>query len=262
MTQQLRRLEENRTADRRGRVRVEPARKRVRIVLGGEVVADTTNALYVWEIPWYPQYYIPIADIAEGVLEPTDTTTRSPSRGTAHHYTVRAGNRQAVDAGWRHPDSPIDELRDRVRFEWVAMDAWSEEDEEVFVHPRNPYTRVDILRASRHVRVEAGGTVIAETTHPTFLFETNLPRRTYFPKLDVRMHLLDATTTTSMSPYKGTARYWSVRTANGVLADVAWSYDSPFRESGQIAGLVAFYDELVDLFVDNELQTRPRTRFV
>jgi uncharacterized protein (DUF427 family) len=259
---QLRRAKENGMTDRRGRVRVEPGRKRVRIVLGGEVIADTTDALYVWEIPWYPQYYIPLADIVDGVLEPTATTTRSPSRGRAHYYTVRGGQQHAIDGAWRHPDSPIVELRDRVRFDWAAMDAWFEEDEEVFVHPRNPYTRVDILRSSRTVRVEVAGTVIAESTHPTFLFETNLPRRTYFPKLDVRLDLLDPTNTTSMCPYKGTARYWSVRAGGDVHTDLAWSYDSPFRESAPIAGLVAFYDELVDVFVDGELQTRPKTRFV
>jgi uncharacterized protein (DUF427 family) len=249
-------------SDRRGQVRIEPGRKRVRIVLGGEVIADTTDALYVWEIPWYPQYFIPLADVAKGALQPTGTTTRSPSRGEAHYYTVRGGDQQAVDAAWRHTDSPIEELRDRVRFDWAAMDAWFEEDEEVFVHPRNPYTRIDILRASRNVRVEVAGTVIAESTHPTFLFETNLPRRTYFPKLDVRMDLLDSTVTSSMCPYKGTARYWSVQARDDVHADLAWSYDSPFRESAPIAGLVAFYDERVDLFVDDEPQARPKIRFV
>jgi uncharacterized protein (DUF427 family) len=110
--------------------------------------------------------------------------------------------------------------------------------------------------------VENAGTVIAESTHPTFLFETNLPRRTYFPKLDVRMDLLDPTNTTSMSPYKGCARYWSVRAGSDLHTDLAWSYDSPFRESAPIAGLVAFYDEIVDVFVDGEPQTRPKTRFV
>jgi uncharacterized protein (DUF427 family) len=132
---QLRRVKANGMSDRRGRVRVEPGRKRVRIVLGGAVIADTTGALYVWELPWYPQDYIPLAGIADGALEPTATTTRSPGRGPAHHYTVRGGNQQAIDAAWRHPDSPIEELRDRVRVDWAAMDAWYEEDEEVFVHP-------------------------------------------------------------------------------------------------------------------------------
>jgi uncharacterized protein (DUF427 family) len=249
------------TIGSRGRVRVEPAAKRVRIVLGGVVVADTTGAVYVWENPSYPQYYIPLADIAPGALKETGTTSRSPSRGTARYFSVQGGGRVADDAAWCYSDSPIEGLRDRVRFDWWAMDAWFEEDEEVFVHPRSPYTRVDVLRSSRSVRIEIAGVVVAETIRPTFLFETGLIRRTYIPKLDVRMDLLDATTTVTMCPYKGTARYWSVRAGDAVHTDLAWSYDAPFRESAPIAGLVAFYDERVDVFVEGELQARPETAF-
>jgi uncharacterized protein (DUF427 family) len=245
----------------RGRVRVEPAPKRVRIMLGGTVIADTTDAVYVWEGPSYPQYYIPLAHVAPGVLKETRNTSRSPSRGTAQHYSVAGGDHVADDAAWCYTESPIEALRDRVRFDWWAMEAWFEEDEEVFVHPRDPYTRVDILRSSRTVRIEVAGVVVAETTHPTFLFETGLPRRTYIPKLDVRMDLLDPTPSASMCPYKGTARYWSVRAGGQVFPDLAWSYDAPFRESAPIAGLVAFYDEKVDVLVDGELQPRPRTHF-
>ena len=230
-------------------------------MLGGQVVADTTDAAYVWENPSYPQYYVPRADVAPGALKETGTASRSPSRGTATHFSVLGGDRVAEDAAWCYADSPLEALRDRVPFDWWAMDAWFEEDEEVFVHPRSPYTRVDILRGSRAVRIEVAGVVVAETTRPTFLFETGLPRRTYVPKLDVRMDLLDPTDSATMCPYKGTARYWSVRAGGEVQRDLAWSYDAPFRESAPIAGLVAFYDEKVDVFVDGVLQSRPRTPF-
>jgi uncharacterized protein (DUF427 family) len=249
------------TAQSRGRVRVEPATKRVRIVLGGVIVADTTDAAYVWENPSYPQYYVPLADVTPGVLKESGVTTRSPSRGTARHYSVHGGDLVAENAAWCYSDSPIETLRDRVRFEWAAMDAWFEEDEEVFVHPRSPYTRVDCLRSSRSVRIEVDGHVVAETTHPTFLFETGLPRRTYIPKLDVRIDLLELTDSLTMCPYKGTARYWSVRAGTTLHRDLAWSYDAPFRESAPIAGLVAFFDEKVDVFVDGERQPRPKTVF-
>jgi uncharacterized protein (DUF427 family) len=128
--------------DQRGRARTEPSHKRVRILLGGEVIVDTDDALYVWENPHYPQYYLPIDDVAAGALQPSGTQTRSPSHGTASHYTVRGGDREAIDAAWAYPDSPIEALRHRVRFAWDAMDAWFEEDEEIFVHPRDPATRV------------------------------------------------------------------------------------------------------------------------
>jgi uncharacterized protein (DUF427 family) len=239
-----------------GRPRVEPAPKRVRIVFGGEVIVDTTEALYVWETPAYPQYYVPAAAVRQGALEATGTHARPPTGAIAQHYTVRAGNKVASDAAWKHPDSPAEELRDHLRFEWGSMDAWFEEDEEVFVHPRDPYTRIDILRGSRSVRVEVDGTVIAESSQPTFLFETKLRRRTYFPKLDVRVDLLEASPSTSMCPYKGTARYWSVRTGGALHRDLAWCYEAPFRESAPIAGLVAFYDERTDVFVDGARQPR------
>ena len=122
----------------RGTVSTQPSNKRVRIFLGGELIADTDNALYVWENPSYPQYYIPIGDVTDGVLHPSQKATHSPSRGDATSFRVRAGHRDAPDAAWSYPDSPIEELRSMVRFDFDAMDAWFEEDEEIFVHPRDP----------------------------------------------------------------------------------------------------------------------------
>src|SRR5438128_2072984 len=152
-------------SDGRGRVHVEPSHKRVRIVFGGERIVDSDDALYVWEAPAYPQYYLPLGDVAAGALKPTEKTAHSPSRGTATYYTVVAGGREATDAAWSYRDSPITELRNRVRFDWKAMDAWFEEDEEVFVHPRDPTTRVQILPTSRHVTVSVDGLVVAESRH-------------------------------------------------------------------------------------------------
>jgi uncharacterized protein (DUF427 family) len=130
------------------------------------------------------------------------------------------------------------------------MDAWFEEDEEVFTHPRDPYTRVDILPSSRHVRIEVDGVTVAESTKPTLLFETGLPVRYYLPKTDVRMDLLAPTETSSHCPYKGQADYWSLLLGETTVQDVAWSYRTPLPESQKIAGLVCFYPEKVDLYVD------------
>jgi len=246
-------------SEQRGLVRTAPSHKRVRILLGGEVVVDTDDALYVWENPHYPQYYLPIGDVVAGALKPSGTVTRSPSRGTATHYTVLGGGKEAVDGAWSYLDSPIETLRNRVRFDWAAMDTWFEEDEEIFVHPRDPGTRVQILPSSRHVTVAVHGVVVADSTRPTFLYETGLPRRTYLPKLDVRMDLLVPTPTKTGCPYKGWARYWSLVTPQGEHTDIAWSYPTPFRESGGIAGLVAFYDGKVDVTIDGVLQPRPRS---
>ncbi len=245
----------------RGRVHVAPGRKRVRAYVAGIAIADTTRTLYVWENSSYPAYYIPRADVRTDLLVPTATTTHSPSGGDAQHFTIKANGEERVDAVWQYAQSPIEELRDYLRFDWNAMDAWFEEDEEVYVHPRSPYTRVDILPTSRAVRIEVDGVVLATSTHAHVLHETGLPPRWYFPKVDVRMDLLVPTDRATQCPYKGTAEYWSARIGDRLEENVAWSYRTPLAESIRVAGMIAFYDERVDVFVDGEHQVRPVTKF-
>ena len=248
------------TARRRG-IRIEPGTKRVRVYLGGQVVADTGHPMLVWEVPYYPTYYFPVVDVRTGLMEADGGMQHSPSRGDGRTFTVSAGGSRAQRAALLYADSPIEELRDLIRFDWDSMDAWFEEDEQVFTHPRDPYTRVDILASSRHVRVEVSGTTIAESTSPRMLFETGLPVRYYLPKTHIRMDLLTPTESVSHCPYKGQAEYWSVRAGDGVCDDLAWSYRAPFAESQKIAGLIAFYNEKVDIYVDGVLQDRPVTKF-
>jgi uncharacterized protein (DUF427 family) len=245
----------------RGRVRLESSAKRVRAYLGGVAVADSRHPWLVWEVPYCPAYYFPLEDVRTDLLVETGTVTHSPSRGDARHFTVRVGQEERVDAAWRYVDSPIEELRQAVRFDWEAMDGWFEEDEEVYVHPRDPYTRVDILATSRHVRVELDGVVLADSTHAHALFETGLPPRWYLPKVDVRMDLLVPTGTVSHCPYKGQAQYWSARVNDRTVEDVAWSYRSPLPESEKIAGMVAFYNEKLDITVDGVKLARAQTHF-
>ena len=238
------------TADTRESMRVEHGAKRIRVYLGGELVADTRHPLLVWEKPQYPTYYFPAADVRTDLLSPGGEVSHSPSRGDGHAYTVRAGGKEAPGAALRYQQSPLAELRDTIRLDWHAMDAWFEEDEEVFTHARDPYTRVDILPSSRHVRVEVVGVTIAETTKPTLLFETSLPTRYYLPKTHVRMDLLTPTETATHCPYKGQAEYWSLRIGDDLVPDLAWSYPTPLPESQKIAGLICFYPDKVDLYVD------------
>jgi uncharacterized protein (DUF427 family) len=141
------------------------------------------------------------------------------------------------------------------------MDHWFEEDEEVFTHARDPYTRIDILPSSRQVRVEIDGTTVADTTNASFLFETYLPTRYYIPKTDVRMDLLSPTHLASHCPYKGKARYWNVAIDEVIHENVVWAYDSPFPESQKILGLVSFYNEKVDIYIDEVIEDRPTSKF-
>ncbi|MGZ4705850.1 MAG: DUF427 domain-containing protein [Acidimicrobiales bacterium] len=245
----------------RGRVKVEQGHKRVRAYLHGEVVADTTRPWLVWEVPYYPAYYFPEVDVRTDLLVPSDRTDRSPSRGDAAYSHIDVGGSRAEDAAWRYPESPIDELRGAIRLDWDAMDAWFEEDEQVYVHPRSPYTRVDVLHSSRHVEVEIDGVKVADSVRPVLLFETGLPVRYYLPKTDVRLDLLSPTDTRTQCPYKGTAEYYSVEIDGAEHDDAVWWYRSPLPESQGIGGLVAFYNERVDLIVDGERLERPRTTF-
>jgi uncharacterized protein (DUF427 family) len=215
---------------------VEPVPRRIRAVLGGEIVVDTTRALYVWEWPYYPQYYIPAADTAPAAL--ALSTTRLLG------------------------DDAADGLAGTARLDWSAMDAWYEEDEEVFVHPRNPYARVDALRSTRHVRVMLDGVLLAESRSPVLVFETGLPTRYYLNRTEVDTTRLISSDTRTACPYKGTTSgYWSVRGAGTTYPDLAWSYDFPTRQLLPIAGLIAFYNEKVDITVDGTALPRPDTHF-
>jgi len=244
----------------RGSVRVEQGAKRVRAYLAGRLAADTHHPVLVWEIPYYPAYYVPLADVVAD-LEPTGKTEHSPSRGEAQLFDVRVDGATADSAARRYPDSPLEPLRDLVRLDWAAMDEWLEEDEPVYTHPRDPYKRVDILASSRHVRVVIDGVTVADSTRPHILFETGLPSRYYLPLTDVRTELLRPSDTQTHCPYKGTAAYWSVDTGQGEHTDIVWIYRTPLPESQKIAGLACFYDEKADVYIDGELQRRPRTPF-
>jgi uncharacterized protein (DUF427 family) len=229
--------------------RIERGRKRVRAYLAGELVADTTRPLLVWENPYYPQYYIPAADVRAS-LGATGATEPAPGRGDGEVLDITVERAKAAGAARRYPDSPDPELRDAVRLDFAAMDEWLEEDEPIYVHPRDPYSRIDILASSRHLRVEIDGVIVAESRAPRILFETGLPPRYYLPLSDLRLDLLRPSDTQTHCPYKGTAGYWSIEVNGRVYDDLVWIYRTPLPESQKIAGLACFYNEKVDLFVD------------
>jgi uncharacterized protein (DUF427 family) len=219
-------------------MRSEVSQKRVRVYAGGQLVADSRAPVLVWEIPHYPTYYLPATDVL-ATLEPT----------TEDLYDVVAGPIVVPGAARLY--------NDLVRLEFGAMGEWLEEDEPIYVHPRDPYKRIDVLASSRLVEVRVDGHLIASSTQPRILFETSLPPRYYLPIGDVRMDLLHPSTTNTSCPYKGTASYWHV----GGHEDIVWIYRTPLPESQKIAGLVCFYNEKVDLYVDGEPQERPVTPF-
>ena len=240
---------------------VEKVPRRIRAVLGDRVVIDTTSALYVWEWPFYPQYYIPITDIDASLLVDEHHEQRL-KLGSANRYGLRVGDEYRPGAAHLYTDSEVDDITGTVHIDWSALDSWFEEDEEVFVHPRNPYTRVDALRSTRSVGVELDGVDLARSSSPVMVFETGLPTRYYFNRTEVRFNHLVPSDTTTSCPYKGrTSAYWSARIGGQVLPDIAWAYDFPTRQLQPIAGLIAFYNEKVDITVDGARLERPMTHF-
>jgi uncharacterized protein (DUF427 family) len=212
-----------------------PVPRRIRAQKDGRWVVDTSAAVYVWEIEPFPQYYLPVADVDPGLLADPEIKPR-----------LR-----------QNPDLP-----DHVRIRWDALDHWFEEDEEVFVHPRSPYTRVDAIPSARKVRVELEGVVLAESSSPVLVFETGLPTRHYLDRTSLNLDVLEPSDTVTACPYKGrTTAYWSARIGGTTYQDLAWCYDFPTRQLLPIAGLVAFYDEKVDTYLDDVLQERPLTAF-
>ncbi|HEY6711616.1 MAG TPA: DUF427 domain-containing protein [Rubrobacter sp.] len=144
---------------------------------------------------------------------------------------------------------------------WNNLDHWYEEDEEVFVHPRDPYHRVDVLKSSRQVKILVDGEVVAETDRPRILFETGLPSRYYFPPEDVSEDVLLPSDKNTECPYKGVASYYSVQAGGETREAIVWYYPTPIPAAADIEGRLCFFNEKVDLEVDGEAQQRPLTQW-
>jgi uncharacterized protein (DUF427 family) len=234
----------------------EQSPRRVRGRLGGETVVDSGAVKLLHESRHLPVWYFPVEDVRTELLEGTDRHTRCPVKGQASYWTVRAGGRIAENAAWSYPD-PIEGsefLAGHVAFDFSALDEWFEEDEQVFVHPRDPYHRIDVMETSRRIHVAVDGETVAETSHALALFESNLPPRWYLPAEDVRLDLLSHEPQLETAcPYKGTASYWA---AGDPPRPVAWTYDEPIAEVARIARRVCFFGERdgIDVTVDGELE--------
>ena len=103
-----------------------------------------------------------------------------------------------------------------------------------------------------HVVVTLGGEKVAETDRPVLLDETGLPTRYYLPAADVRTDLLQPTDSHTTCPFKGEASYWSAQVGGEVHEDLVWSYPDPIPQAAEIAGLLCFYPDRVELSVDGE----------
>lgn len=244
------------------RIAFERSPRRVRVTFNGETVADSAAMHLLFETRHLPVYYFPRADVRMDLLRATEHQTYCPYKGTASYWSIAVGNRVSENAVWGYPE-PFDEVaavKDYVAFYWDRVDHWFEEDDEIFVHARDPYKRVDVVNSSRPVRVIVGGETVAETTRARFLFETRLPTRYYIPPEDVRMDLLVPSEKITACPYKGTARYYSVKIGDQVFPDLVWSYPDPIAECPKIKGYLCFFNEHVDeILLDGVAVPKPLT---
>ena len=247
-------------AGARGQLRHEPIEKRVRADLAGQTVVDSTRAILVWEPRRVvPSYAVPVEDVHAEVTE--SPATSGQAKGVLHPgipFSVHTAEGEPVSiddrvgAGFRLADA---DLAGYVVLDFAAFDGWYEEDERIAGHPRDPFHRVDVRQSARPVRIEVGGEVVAETTQARMLFETQLPTRFYIPREDIRPEL-HPSDRHSYCPYKGDASYWSFDAGGRRREDIAWSYEQPLPDAAAITGLVAFWDERVDVFLDGERRAR------
>jgi uncharacterized protein (DUF427 family) len=226
------------------RLYFEPYPRRMRAMIGDQVVLDSVRGRLLYESNIPPVLYVPVEDIDPSLLEPSEKSTHCPFKGDASYRSIRAGDRLVEAAVWIYED-PIAEaswLEGYASLYWDKADAWFVEDERVFSHLRDPYHRVDVHPTSRAVRVTLDGETIAESTRAKLLFETGIAPKVYVPRDDVATTLTESDKRTTC-PYKGEATYWST----GEAANVAWSYETPLRESEPIAGHVCFDGEGVEV---------------
>lgn len=83
----------------------------VRVEVGGELVAESSHALELRETRHRPRFYLPLEDVRDGVLEPSEKTSHCPYKGDASYFSVRAGGELHPDVVWTYRD-PIPDVRD------------------------------------------------------------------------------------------------------------------------------------------------------
>jgi uncharacterized protein (DUF427 family) len=258
-------------------LRIHPTAKRIRALVDGGAVVDSTRARIVWEPRRIvPSYAVPIADIA-GTLTPTGARlpveprpvmmgagppVLDPGTGFSFHTTpgqtfdITVGPNVLPGAAFV-PDDP--DLEGVAVLDFDAFDEWREEDELLVGHARDPLKTVDTRRSTRRVVIELAGVSLADSTHSIMLFETHLPTRYYLPRDDVRIDVLAPTSTTTVCAYKGRARYWSATIGGETVPDVAWTYEEPHNYATAVKDMVCFLNERVDITVDGTPQDRPIT---
>jgi len=245
-----------------------PTSRRVRVLLNHSYIVDTTSAVHVWEHEGFPQYYIPHTALQNCTwTKREEVKTKSGKLGAAIIDIKIPGPKgvgeKTTDRAIQFFDdeSAAGKLAGLVRLEFSSMDKWLEEEAPIYVHPKDPFKRVDILPSNRSIEVKVDGHTIASSPNAMHLLETSLPTRYYLPFSSVDQSYIQPSDLITKCPYKGDAEYYDVVVDGQVHKNLIWYYRLPTQESAQVAGMVCFYNEKVDIWLDGEKLERPKTHF-
>lgn len=236
---------------------------RIRAYLGEQLLADSRRVLLFRKSPMKLYYCFPKEDLAEGAIDRENAKTMSTKLGSRANYAVELGSKRVENGAFEltEPEESVAELGGYIALQFGKMDRWFEEEEELIGHPRDPYTRIDVRRSSRHVRVEVEGTTVVETNRPLLLLETGLQLRYYLPKDDVNWEYLEESDTETVCPYKGRSRYWSIMVNGTEISDVLWNYPEPFDDAAPVKDALGLAHEKVDVWVDGEKLEKEQSYF-
>jgi len=240
---------------------LDPMPYRIRVLFEGETIVDAFEPLLLHEEGRLPVYYFKPDEVERGFLAPSET--RTEAKGVVEYWSVRVGDREAPDVACSYSE-PVEEaalLEGLFTFDWDAMDEWFCEDEQLFGHAHDPFSRIDTFKTSRHLRISLDGELLAETRRATALYETGLPPRYYIPAEDVCTELLVPSSSRSRCAYKGSASYWSAKVGDRLVEDLVWAYRDPEHDAEPVRDLLCFFNERVDLEIEGELTERPQTQW-
>jgi uncharacterized protein (DUF427 family) len=228
----------------------EPLRRRMRAELGGRTVAQSDDAVLLFEPGRYPVAYFPVADFAEGALKLTDRRSTHPDLGETVWFKVVGGTRNAARGAWQHTALPNHAgiLEGKAALAWRAMDGFYEEEDRILGHAADPYHRIDIRHSSRHLVVRLDDRIVADTNNPLVLHESGFAPRWYVPRDDVVADALTPNDHQTFCPYKGIASYYDIDGSR----DAAWSYRAPLNDMVAIGDLVSFEPDRVEVTLDGQ----------
>ena len=228
----------------------EPLRRRMRVILGGQSVAESDEVIVLHEPARYPVAYFPKRSIRPGALAASGRRTDHPDLGETTWFEVRGGDKTAPRGAWEHTGlAPFAQvLENHVAFAWVAMDGFYEEDERIVGHAADAYHRIDIRQSARHLAVSSHGSLLAETDRAIVLYESGFAPRWYVPRVDIADALLTPIERTTFCPYKGICSYYDVEGVH----QAAWAYLQPSREVERIDGYVSFEPDKLEVTIDGQ----------